>query len=87
MNFIEEYYTGVLDLPVINGVEEGCLYVFTIFFLSGYYGSSFYNKTFKIFSYDLKLSEINGIVVFFGAILHCLKCIYDINQKIDKKGR
>jgi ethanolaminephosphotransferase len=85
LNFIEEYYTGVLDLPVINGVEEGCLYVFTIFFLSGYYGSSFYNKTFKIFSYDLKLSEINGIIVFFGAILHCLKCIYDINQKIDKK--
>ena len=84
LNFIEEYYTGALDLPIINGVEEGSLYVSAIMFLSGYYGSSFYNTKFNIFNYDLKISELNGIAVFIGAMLHCLNCFYGIIKKSDK---
>ena len=85
LNFIEEYYTGVLDLPIINGVEEGSIYVSLIFFLSGYYGPNFYNTQYKVFNkYNLKISEINGIAVFIGAMLHCLKCLYDIIQKVGK---
>ena len=84
LNFIEEYYTGALDLPIINGVEEGSIYVSAIMFLSGYYGSSFYNTKFNIFNYDLKISELNGIAVFIGAMLHCLNCFYGIIKKSDK---
>ena len=85
LNFIEEYYTGVLDLPIINGVEEGSIYVSAIMFLSGYYGSSFYNTKYNIFDkYDLKISELNGVAVFIGAMLHCLKCFYDIINKAEK---
>ena len=85
LNFIEEYYTGFLDLPIINGVEEGSLYVSLIFFLSGYYGPSFYNKTFTFFNkYDLKISEINGLAVFIGSMLHCFNCFYDIIKKVEK---
>ncbi len=85
LNFIEEYYTGVLDLPVINGVEEGSIYVSGIFFLSGYYGADFYNFKYNLFNkYNLKISEWNGVVVFIGAMLHCLKCLYDIIHKSGK---
>ena len=85
LNFIEEYYTGVLDLPIINGVEEGSIYVSLVFFLSGYYGSSFYNKKYNFFNkYDLKISELNGIAVFVGSMLHCIKCFYDIIKKSEK---
>ncbi len=82
LNFIEEYYTGVLDLPIINGVEEGSIYASFVFFISGYLGPDFYNKKYKIFNkYDLKISEMNGVAVFIGSVLHCLKSFYDIIKK------
>ena len=82
LNFIEEYYTGVLDLPIINGVEEGSIYASFVFFISGYLGPDFYNKKYKIFNkYDLKISEMNGVAVFIGSVSHCLKSFYDIIKK------
>ena len=84
MNFIEEYYTGVLDLPVINGVEEGSIYVSLTMFLSGYFGPEIFEKKINIFSFQIKFSELNAALVFIGASLHCLKCVYDIMVKIER---
>ena len=82
LNFIEEYYTGVLDLPIINGVEEGSIVASSLFFISGLFGAELFNTKYNFFNkYDLKISEIIGIVVLIGASSHCIKSFYDIKKK------
>jgi hypothetical protein len=36
---LEQYYTGEMNFPAINGVDEGTLVYVMLTFVSGYYGS------------------------------------------------
>lgn len=81
-NFVEEYYTGVLDLPVINGVEEGSIYVSSVFFVSGLCGAELYNRHYTLFNkIDLKVSEWGGIAALIASSLHSIKSLFDIITK------
>jgi len=49
----EEYVTGVMNLPIFSGVDEGAYVTICIFIISGYYGSDFWTKN-ELFGFQLK---------------------------------
>lgn len=42
---LEQYYTGDLVLPEINGIDEGSFVYVILCFLCGYYGPDAFNET------------------------------------------
>ena len=84
-NTWEEYYVGELVLPVINGVEEGSLYVSAIHLLSGLYGTSLFFKQYNIFGFSLKFNEINGYITFIGGCLFTFASFIGVLFKIPRK--
>ena len=86
INTWEEYYTGELVLPEINGIAEGTLLIDIIFILSALYGKGFYWKEIDIFGkFKLKINEILMIGVFIGAIIFSTKSIIEVFKKIKRK--
>jgi ethanolaminephosphotransferase len=63
---LEEYYCGRLDLPLFNGVSDGCVMVYAIGLISGLAGSSYW-KT-KLF-YQLTMSEIFILAFFIASLI------------------
>lgn len=66
----EEYVTGIMELPMISGVDEGCFVTNTIFIFTGLVGANFWNNAY-IFDIQLKLILLSifiGICVVFTAI-------------------
>jgi len=51
---LEEYYCGRLDLPLFNGVSDGCVIVYAIGLISGFTGFSYWNT--KLF-YQVTVAE------------------------------
>lgn len=49
----EEYVTGVMNLPMFSGVDEGAYITISIFLVSGFYGSDIWTKT-NILGFQLK---------------------------------
>ena len=76
-NTWEEYYIGELVLPVINGVEEGSIYVSVIDILSGIYGSALICKEINLFDFfSVKFNVMNATIVFIGGILFSIKSFF-----------
>ena len=57
---LEEYYVGSLDLPIINGPNEGCLIVVALYILSACTGTEIYGNV--IFQ-DIKLGQFMSILL------------------------
>ena len=88
MNTWEEYYKGELILPIVHGVSEGTLYIDILTILGAIYGPSMYNKQYLIFNrYNLKMSEINGIIDVIGGLLFSIKSIFGVLKYIKKENR
>ena len=86
MNKWEEYYKGELILPIIHGVSEGTLYIAIAFIVSGIYGPSLSLKEFLLFNkYNLKLNEMNGILICFGAFLLSIKSVFGVLNTIKRE--
>ena len=88
MNTWEEYYKGELILPIVHGVSEGSFYIDILTILGAIYGPSMYNKQYLIFNrYNLKMSEINGIIDVIGGLLFSIKSIFGVLKYIKKENR
>lgn len=60
---LEEYHTGIMDLPRINGVDEGMYLLSSLFLFTGYVGSMFWEENkFYGFSYGLIILYVLGII-------------------------
>ena len=55
---LEEYYTGVLELPWFNGVSEGNAIAFGVIMFTIYKGQSFWLNTTELFGYLLHYNQI-----------------------------
>ena len=53
---LEEYYTNVMNLPIINAAAEGTFSVAVIFALTAYYGRDFW-LTRLSWAYDLQVNQ------------------------------
>ena len=85
-NTWEEYYTGELILPVINGVEEGSIYVSALYIITGVYGAKLLLKEINIFGkFSMKFNEINGWIAFIGGCLFTIYSILSVLFNLPKK--
>jgi len=65
-NTLEEYYTGSLDLPILNGVSDGCVLIYAIGIITGLYGTQVWH-TQKIL--QLPLAELILYSLLFAGVL------------------
>lgn len=49
---LEEYYTNLMYLPIINGAAEGCFLVSLVFIFTGFVGNDFWIQDLGI-GYDI----------------------------------
>lgn len=56
----EEYQTDTMDLPLINGVDEGAFLAFFVMMMTGFLGQGFWLSTIGMFGQQV---QINHIVV------------------------
>ena len=62
---MEQYYCGFLNLPVLNGVSDGCIIMYLVGILSGIYGEPFW-RTEVI--YGLDISKVVSFAIAISAI-------------------
>lgn len=63
---LEEYYCGRLDLPLLNGVSDGCLFIYAIGLVSAFIGTPAWQT--KLF-FNLTMTEIFSIALLTGSII------------------
>ncbi len=62
---LEEYYVGSLDLPVINGPNEGCILLIGLYFAAGLIDSA----TFEIIVFrGMKLGQFLTVLMILAQI-------------------
>jgi len=88
----EEYYTGALVLPIINGPAEGVLMGVFISILSGFLGSAWWIKEHKFLLalewMPLKRpGDLVGCFSLVGVIVTCISQIVNVMVLQFKKGR
>lgn len=68
---IEQYYTGMLTLEVVNGVDDGSIGYILMCISAGYYGCSIYADEYSLFGYPpMRCSHIL-INILFAAMTVC----------------
>ena len=68
----EEYYTGTLALPVINGPNEGLLIMYSIYVATSIVGSTVWTQPNAVFP---QLNN-NQVFVLFTVSLATVQCIF-----------
>lgn len=88
----EEYQTGAMNLPSINGVDEGAFFMTGLFLFTGFVGSSFWENRIS----DFPIKSLNGyhyneaftIIVLVICIIFTsisIKNVFFSNSKINAK--
>lgn len=60
---LEQYYTGELILPVVNGVDDGSIFYVLFAFMSAYYGCDIWKVEYSIFGYPP--ARVSHMVAYF----------------------
>lgn len=70
----EEYITGMMDLPAINGIDEGAFLISGLFIFTYFKGQDFWTQEFNIFSSKDKymLNHTTVLIVLVFSITYCL---------------
>lgn len=77
LNTWEEYYTGELNLPVINGVSEGAV-IACLIMISGGLFPEFWVQQATIFGHTIKFNEIAVILGLSSGCLFGLISVYNV---------
>ncbi|EAS06711.3 CDP-alcohol phosphatidyltransferase (macronuclear) [Tetrahymena thermophila SB210] len=75
---LEEYYTDIMYLPLINGAAEGCFAVGFFIFVSGLYGPEFWGVDFLM---GMNRREFTLFVILVAGFVTCLNIFYRIYLK------
>ena len=76
---MEQHYTGEMNFPEINGVDEGSVVIFTLAILSGIYGNANLWKAkvmLPYFNQEVEVHEILLKAVIAGIYPYALQCFY-----------
>ena len=84
LNTWEEYYTGELILPIIHGVSEGMLIIALVECISGFYGVSFWLRSFYLFNSEIKYNSIIVFGGFLAGIFFGIVSIVKVCMRIEK---
>lgn len=67
---LEQYYTGELILPEINGIDDGSFVYIGMCFLAGYYGpKNLFYKEFDIFGTTMQFRHLMVVIMTISAFL------------------
>lgn len=67
----EEYVTGIMELPFISGVDEGCFVTNSVFIFTGLVGASFWVDT-VVYGFELKIFLL-GSFIFICSVFTILR--------------
>lgn len=66
----EEYYTGTLALPIVNGPNEGLAIMYSIYIFTAIIGPGFWKQPNLLFP-DLQNNQAFVLITFIAAIGQC----------------
>lgn len=82
---LEQYYTGVLYLPIINGVGEGTLFACIIMIFTSIVGQNFWLNNVELFGRLFRYSEIITTFAFITSVMYSfvsfIKCCKHENTR------
>lgn len=67
----EEYYTGMLALPIVNGPNEGLAVMYSCYFFTAIHGPSFWLESNMLIPH-LRNNQLFVIMTFILAIGQCV---------------
>ena len=78
LNTWEEYYTGELNLPIINGVGEGTVFACIVMIISGELGREFWIQEINLLGNIYKLNHVIVIIFFFSGLLFAMISLINV---------
>lgn len=69
---LEEYYTGELYLPLINGANEGSIAIASFFLISGVFGNDLFFQTVTIYNQTYKYTDL-AVYLFAFFVLFAIQ--------------
>lgn len=86
LNTWEEYYTGELNLPIINGVGEGTVCACIVMIITGELGREFWVQEINLNGNLIKLNHLCVIIFFssglFFAIISLINVLSEFRDKL-----
>jgi hypothetical protein len=86
-NTWEEYETDKFDLPIINGVNEGCLIACLVMIFTAVVGGEFWLQTFDFMGQTWRYNNATVVAFFASSMLFCLWSIYQVLTHIGQKSK
>lgn len=78
LNTWEEYYTGELNLPIINGVSEGTIIACIVIIMTGEFGRDIWIQKISIFGEAYMLNHLLVVIFFLSGALYALISIINV---------
>lgn len=66
----EEYYTGTLALPIVNGPNEGLAIMYSLYLATAFFGPAFWTQSNLLYP-ALNNNHVFIIITFIAAIGQC----------------
>jgi len=85
LNTWEEYYTGELNLPIINGISEGTVIACIILIMSGELGREFWIQEIGFFGNFFKLNHLSVIIGFSSGLLFSMISLINVLREFREK--
>lgn len=85
LNTWEEYYTGELNLPIINGVGEGTVLACIVMIMSGELGREFWIQDIEIIGNIYKLNHVMVVLFFLSGLYFALISLINVLQEFRDK--
>lgn len=78
LNTWEEYYTGELNLPIINGVGEGTVLACITMIISGEMGRDFWIQDIELLGNIFKLNHVTVVIFFLSGLLFAIISLINV---------
>ena len=78
LNTWEEYYTGELNLPIINGVGEGTVMACIVMIITGELGREFWIQEITILNKNYLLNHITVIIFFSSGLFFAMVSLINV---------
>jgi len=85
LNTWEEYYTGELNLPVVNGVGEGTVIACIVMIITGELGREFWVQEIELFGDIYKTNHVMVILFFLSGLFFAIISLINVLKEFKDK--